>query len=118
MAMLTAADVAGLVHVAITAQEPTSLVLYRPDGVGSWTTMPAQDVQVVYAKRQNRTAALAGTEQQLADVTFWREPPFDVIAGDAFTLDGHRGGVITRNTGTDPILGLVFADATLDVGTA
>jgi hypothetical protein len=118
MPMLTAADVADLLGIHTDAQPDTSLVLYRPDGSGGYTELPAQGVQVSYTtRRQIQTGGIVGTEQALADVTFHRESPFDVRIGDEFFLDGHKGGKIRRVT-TDPVLGVIMADGDIDVGVA
>lgn len=118
MPMLTGADVAALVDVAITAQNPTTLVIKRYNqNTNAMDTLPAQNVQVVYPRRQARPAGQPGVEEARADVTFYRAAPFDVYVGDNFDLDGHGGGEI-RRVGTDPVLGLKFAEADFDPGVA
>ena len=115
-AMLSAADKRDLIAVFTEAQEDTSLVLYRlNDSTGAYDPLPAQEVQVAYPARQARPGASQGAVATLADVSFYREAPFDVRVGDAFSLDGHKGGAITRVL-TDPVLGVIQADGTVDVG--
>ena len=116
MSILTAADIADLAGLAAEAQPDHSLILARSDGAGGYTTIPAQDVQVMYPARQARAAVGAGAVETLADVTFLRESPFNVQVGDRFELNGQRAGKIRRVT-IDPVLGLIMADGTFDVGT-
>ena len=116
-AMLNARDVAALTSVHTEAQEDTSLVLYRlNEGSGAYEALAAQEVQVVYPARQPRPGATQGATANLADVSFHRETPFDVRVGDAFALDGHKGGAIIRVT-TDPVLRqVIVADGQVVVG--
>lgn len=117
MPMLNAADVADLLDIFTDAQEPTSLTLYRYNQNSTQDDAITYDVQVTYPGQQPRHGGLIGTETTLAPVRFYREAPFDVYVGDMFNLDGHKGGTI-RLVGTDPVLGVKFADGDFDAGTA
>lgn len=115
-AMLSAADVADLRTEFVEAQEDTSLVLYRlNESTQAYDAIAAQDVQIAYPARQARPGLSPGAVATFADVTFYREAPFDVRVGDAFSLDGHKSGAITR-VSTDPVLGVIAADGAIDVG--
>ena len=116
MSILTAADIADLAGLAAEAQPDHSLILYRSDGAGGANPLPAQDVQIMYADRRSRPAAGAAVNETMADITFLRESPFDVQVGDYFSLQNQHGGRIRRVT-IDPVLGLIMADGTFDVGT-
>ena len=115
MSLLTAADRADLLATFTEAQPDTTLTLYRPQNDGSYTTIPAQEVQVAYAARQPRTGGMVGVDETRADVTFYRESPFDVRVDDVFELDGHRGGRIT-GVHTDPVLGVIVAEGSYETG--
>ena len=116
-AMLNTRDVAALVNVFTEAQEDSRLVLYRlNEGSGEYAPLAAQDVQVAYpSRRQVQATGTQGAVATMADVAFYREAPFDVRVGDAFSIDGHKGGTITRVM-TDPVLGVIQADGMFDVG--
>lgn len=116
-AMLTAADVTDLRTEFVEAQEDFTLVLYRlNESTQAYDPITAQDVQIAYPQRTRpQSGQSQGAVASMADVTFYRESPFDVLVGDTFGLDGHKGGTITRVT-TDPVLGVIAADAVLDVG--
>ena len=122
MTILTTADATALRTMFTDAQVDHSLVLRRPADAGgdvlpgeTKVTLPAQLVQVAYAQRQPAVGGAPGTAQSLAGLTFYREFPFDVETGDRFVLDGHTGGTI-RRVYPDPVLGVIVADADIDVG--
>jgi hypothetical protein len=113
--MLTSSDIADLLGVASSA--PTvSLVLYRRNAnSGQPDPLPAQTVTVVYAQRQPEMAGMAGVDATKTPLSLYKAPPFNVQAGDWFELHGHKGGVIQRVL-TDPVLGLIQAEAVIDTG--
>lgn len=118
MPMFSLDDQAQLLAVFTDAQTDTSLTLYRyNEGSGAYDAIPAQGVQVAYAARQTQFGGVQNVEASLAGLTFYREAPFDVRVGDTFSLDGHKGGTI-RRVYTDPVLGVIAAEADLDIGTA
>lgn len=119
MSMLDAVDVADLTDVLATAQTPTALVLTRYNqNSDQYDALPAQGVQVRWnAERQTRAGGLTGTEKADSGVWFMRPQPFDCMVGDSFDLSGSRGGTI-RRVYTDPVLGVVVAEATIDSGVA
>lgn len=118
MAILTAAEVADLRAEITDAQTDTMLTLYRYNqNTGQDDAIGPYAVQVAYPDQMVRAGGLAGTEQALARIRFYREPPFDARTGDMFTADGHPGGVI-RRVSTDPVLGVIVAEGDYDVGTA
>ena len=122
MTILTAQDATALRTMFTDAQVDHSLVLSRLADAGGDITpgdpyydLPPQLVQVAYAQRQPQSGGSPGTAQSLTGLTFYRESPFDVKTGDTFRLDGHMGGTI-RRVYPDPVLGVIIADADLDMG--
>lgn len=116
MPMLDATDVADLRTVFTDAQTDYALVLYRyNNGSGLWDELTAQNVQVALAARQAISSHMPGIQTLESPLTFYREAPFNVVVGDTFAYDGHKGGKVTR-VFTEPVLGVIAAEATLDEG--
>ena len=119
MSLLTTLDVALLGGLFVEAQPDTTVTFYRYNQTtGQDDVIGPYEVQVAYiTDRQTASGGQIGTEQALAGVRFYREAPFAVYPGDIFQIDGHKGGTI-RRVGTDPVLGVKFAEGDYDVTVA